>query len=183
MHDGAVVATGNRIPYPAPELRDGVVRLRRWEHRDIECVRVAATDPRIPQGTTVPAVFSPAAASAFIERQWGRQTSGEGVSLAIEDDAAGTAVGLVVAVPGRSRRGRDRVLGRPACSRPAYAGRAVALLTPWLLDGTATRVEAFVEPDNVASRRTLEACGFRQDGVRAAYLDGERDVVVYSRSS
>ena len=32
--------------YPAPDLTDGVVRLRRWEHRDRECVRLAATDPR-----------------------------------------------------------------------------------------------------------------------------------------
>lgn len=84
-----------RLPYPDPPLGDGVVRLRRWEGRDLPCVEAAAMDPRIPAGTTVPAIFSEAEGAAFIERQWGRQRDGEGLSLAIEEQARSTAVGLI----------------------------------------------------------------------------------------
>src|SRR5688500_3692331 len=84
------------IDYPSPELVDDQVRLRRWEYQDVECIRLAATDARIPRGTTVPAVFSPAEGVAFIERQWGRHDNNEGLSLAIEDRASQTAVGLIV---------------------------------------------------------------------------------------
>ncbi len=57
----------------------------------------------------------------------------------------------------------------------------MALLAPWALGlGTVNRVEAIVEPDNVASRRTLEAAGFREEGLLRSYLDGELDVMMYS---
>src|SRR5207245_3842015 len=132
------------VSYPAPDLTDGVVRLRRWERRDLDCVGLAATDPRIPEGTSVPAVYSAAEGIAFIERQWGRQSDGEGLSLAIEAAASGEAVGLIVALF-RQQRG---VFGLgywvvPPERGHGYARRAVALLARWLLDGElATRVEA-----------------------------------------
>src|SRR4051794_40132897 len=57
------------LAYPDPELTDGVVRLRPWSEDDLDCVREAATDPRISAGTTVPAVFTPEEGLAFIGRQ------------------------------------------------------------------------------------------------------------------
>ena len=51
--------------------------------------------PRIPSGTSVPAIFSEVEGTAFIERQWGRQRDGEGLSLAIEEEARSKAVGLI----------------------------------------------------------------------------------------
>jgi hypothetical protein len=47
------------LAYPDPELTDGVIRVRRWRRRDIECVRMASADPKIVKDTTVPAVFTP----------------------------------------------------------------------------------------------------------------------------
>ena len=83
------------LPYPDPELFGRLVRLRRWSYDDLACVEAASTDPEIPKGTTVPAVYSDTEGRAFIERQWGRQTSGRGLSLAIADVATGEAIGLV----------------------------------------------------------------------------------------
>ncbi len=45
--------------YPDPDLTDAVVRQRRWRETDIDCIRQAAMDPRIPEGTTVPALYTP----------------------------------------------------------------------------------------------------------------------------
>ena len=171
------------LPYPDPPLEDGLVRLRRWERRDLPCVRAAATDPRITHDTTVPAVFSEAEGLAYIERQWRRQTEGEGLPLAIEEIAGDTAVGFVVLL----YRREPAVVGLgywvvPEARGHGFAGRAVALLVPWALRlGSINRVEALVEPDNVASRRTLEGAGFRREGLLRSYLGGTRDVFVYSR--
>jgi RimJ/RimL family protein N-acetyltransferase len=168
--------------YPAPDLTDGVVRLRRWEHRDRECVRLAATDPRIPRGTSVPPVYSEAEGIAFIERQWGRQADGEGLSLAVEAATGSISVGLIVALS----RPQSGVVGLgywvvPPERGHGYARRAVGLLATWILKETAmTRVEALVEPDNLASRRTLEQCGFQEEGCLRSYLDGKYDAIMYS---
>jgi RimJ/RimL family protein N-acetyltransferase len=182
MHDYAMDAL---LPYPDPQLDDGVVRLRPWRRADLDCVRLAATDPRIPKDTSVPTVFSPSEGQAFIERQWSRTTNGEGVSLAIADAPSDAAVGLVVAL----FRERIGVVGVgywviPTSRGRGFAGRALGLLTPWLLGRpSTTRVEAMVEPENAASRRTLERSGFRQERLLRLYLDGARDVLVYSLGS
>jgi ribosomal-protein-alanine N-acetyltransferase len=82
--------------YPDPPLTDGAVVLRRWEESDIGCVEEASRDPRIPEGTTVPASFTVAEGLAWIERQWGRADKGEGLSLAIADAGSDDALGTVV---------------------------------------------------------------------------------------
>lgn len=62
-----------------------------------------------------------------------------------------------------------------------YARRAVGLLATWILNETEmTRVEALVEPDNLASRRTLEQCAFHEEGCLRSYLDGKYDAIMYS---
>ncbi len=171
-----------QLPYPQPDLADAVVRLRPWEHRDLDCVQLAATDPRIPQRTSVPPIFSPGEGIAFIERQWGRQADSEGVSLAIEDATAAEAVGLIVAL----FRPQPAVVGLgywvvPNQRGQGHAGLAVALLAPWLLNETPTaQVEALVEPGNLASRRCLEQNGFVEEGCLRSYLEGKYDVIMYS---
>jgi len=83
------------LSYPDPPLTDGTVVLRRWAEGDIGCVEEASRDPHIPEGTTVPAIFTVAEGLAWIERQWGRADNGEGLSLAIADASSGEALGVV----------------------------------------------------------------------------------------
>ncbi len=70
--------------------------------------------------------------------------------------------------------------------RRGLASRAVGLLVAWAPAGAAVaRIEALVEPANVASRRVVERAGFTREGLLRAYLgpepDGERgDAYVYS---
>ena len=65
------------LPYPDPPLSDDAVALRRWAESDVDCVEEATFDPRIPQGTTVPAAFTVEDGLAWIERQ----TNGDGDAL------------------------------------------------------------------------------------------------------
>ena len=64
------------LAYPDPEPTDGVVRLRPWDDGDVGCVREASADTTIPEGTTVPAVFTEEAGRAFIARQLARAEDG-----------------------------------------------------------------------------------------------------------
>ena len=176
------------LSYPDPELSDGVIRLRRWREDDIDSISQAATDPRIPEGTTVPALYTPAAARSFIHRQWSRQRNGEGVSLAIADAAGDEARGLIwLAV-----RPQAGVIGIgywvvPSARRRGLGARAVRLASAWALQGAGlARVEAWVEPDNVASQRLLASAGFTREGVLRSFLAfGNRraDAVVFSRTA
>jgi [ribosomal protein S5]-alanine N-acetyltransferase len=173
------------LSYPDPPLSDGTIVLRRWEEGDIGCIEEASSDPRIPEGTTVPATFTPAEGLAWIERQRGRADNGEGLSLAIADAGSGEAVGLVVLL---YRRQRGTVeIGYwliPRARGRRLASRAVALVARWALtEAGLERVEALVEPDNIASRRVLETAGFRQEGHLRSYLvfnRGRADALIYS---
>lgn len=170
------------LPYPNPPLGDGVVRLRRWEERDLACVGAAATDPRIPSGTTVPAIFSEAEGMAFIKRQWSRESKGQGLSLAIEEEATSTAVGLIVLL----FRSEPFVAGVgywviPEARGRRFAARAVALISPWALhQASVRRLEAFVDPENLSSLRVLEGSGFQKEGLLRSYLKGSQDAFIYS---
>jgi RimJ/RimL family protein N-acetyltransferase len=173
------------LSYPDPPLTDGVVVLRRWAESDLGCVEEAGRDPRIPEGTTVPAIFTEAEGLAWIERQWGRADNGEGLSLAIADAGSGAALGAAVLLfrrqPGTVEIGYwliDRARGR------RLASRAVALIARWALtDAGLARVEALVEPENTASQRVLESVGFQCEGRLRSYLaltSRRADAFVYS---
>lgn len=170
------------LGYPSPDLCDGIVRLRRWEYRDLNCVRLAATDQRIPHGTSVPAVYTDDEGIAFIDRQRHRQERAEGLSLAIEPVATPEASGLIAAL----FRSQPGVVGLGYWVVPPERGRqlarhAIGLLSRWLLtEGPIIRVEALVAPDNHPSRRSVAACGFSIEGRLRSYLGDQQDVLVYS---
>lgn len=155
---------------------------------DLPCVAEASRDPVIQQGTTVPRVYSEREGRAFIQRQHGRLTNGEGIAQAVTDARSDRAVGQLV------------LLLRPPPAGPGVAGigywivesvrgqgvatRGLQLLVPWALTGLGLdRLEALVEPENVASHRVLEKVGFTREGVLRSYLLGvgtATDAVVYS---
>lgn len=170
--------------YPNPPLSDGVVLLRRWEESDLGCVAQAAEDPDIPEGTTVPATFTPAEGRAWIERQWSRAERGTGLSQAIADAVSGEALGAGVLM---TRQRSSPELGYwlvPRARGKGIGSRAVALLAQWAVrEAGLARLEAYVIPDNTASQRVLEKSGFRREGLLRSYLAyrGNRvDALLYS---
>lgn len=171
------------LPYPDPPLRDGRVVLRRWLLEDVTLVEEAARDPLLLPGTTLPRDATPAAARAFVERQWSRNASGEGISLAIAVD--GVAVGCVTLT---TRRPPIADLGYWLVGRARGAGtggRAIALVVPWALAQAGIEaVEAFVADRNIASRRLLDRAGFQAAG-RRRHRVGELDeeLLVYRRDA
>lgn len=170
-----------------PRLSDGVVVLRRWEAADLDCIEAVSGDPYITIITTVPAVWSPDEGLRFVERQWSRLASGAGVSLAIAEAQTDRAVGCVTLMHRPAPHGGVG-LGYwvvPAARGGGIASRAAALASDWALQcpGIA-RVEALVEPANVASQRVAESAGFEREGLLRSYLaigDRRADAIIYSR--
>jgi [ribosomal protein S5]-alanine N-acetyltransferase len=148
------------------------MRLRQWSLDDIACIAEASTDSRIPEGTTVPATYSPDAGRAFIERQWSRFENREGLSLAISSSVTSAAIGLIVLM----LRPQNGVAGVgywvvPSQRDQGHARRAVRLVSQWALsDAGLSRVEAWVEPDNSASQCVLASAGYEHEGTLRSFL-------------
>jgi RimJ/RimL family protein N-acetyltransferase len=169
------------LAYPVGELTHGAISVRPWTVDDLALVEEASNDADLLSGTTLPRTFSASEGLAFIERQWGRRTNGEGVSLAVAID--GGAVGcttLMLRRPGVAdlgywlvRRARGRGIG----------GSAVGLVVDWGLGRPEIdAIEAFVHDDNTASRRLLEGLGFTLAGRRRHQVnDVDAELLVYRR--
>lgn len=173
------------LPYPPSPLTDGRVAVRPWAERDVHCVEQASADPALSRFTTVPSRYSPAEGLAFVHRQWSRAVDGTGVSQAVVDAATDEAVGLLHV----GLRPQERVAGLGYWLVPAMRGRGIAsaavrLVVPWAFEALALqRLEAWVVPDNVASQRVLERCGFEREGLLRSFLrdeSGPLDVLVYA---
>ncbi len=98
-------------------------------------------------------------------------------------EALGFVVLLVRPQPGVAGIGYWIV---PRARGHGLATHAVSLLSQWALtDAGVARVEAWVEPENLASQRVLTAAGFRREGVLRSFLsyaDRRADAVVFSRT-
>jgi ribosomal-protein-alanine N-acetyltransferase len=172
--------------YPRKPLAAASVRIRPWRSPDdLACIEGAATDPAIPAGTTVPPTYSEAAGLAFLARQQGRLTNGDGISQAVTDAATDQAVGLYL-----DRRPQPWIAGLGYWLVPSARGRhlatpAVRLVTDWALrELDVARVEAWVAPDNLPSQCVLQHAGFQLEGQLRNFLQlrgRTSDGLVYSR--
>jgi ribosomal-protein-alanine N-acetyltransferase len=173
------------LPYPGSRLSDGVIALRPWNETDLHCLREAGSDPEIPRGTTVPAVFTAEDGIAFIRRQWSRAADGVGVSQAIVEATSDRAIGLViVSLRPQPRAGGIGYWVIPSARGRGAATRAIRLVTPWSFDALGLqRLEAWVELDNHASQRVLLKAGFQFEGRLRNFLTtsaGMADALVFS---
>lgn len=178
-------AVAEHLPYPDPRLSDGRIGLRPWHDGDVECVRLASTDPEIPRGTTVPFPFTTEAGLEFIQRQLNRVRNGEGVSQAIVDSSSDRAIGLMwVALRPQPHVGGLGYWIVPPERGHGVATAAVRLITPWALAALhLRRLEAWVEPRNVASQQVLISAGFQHEGRLRNFLNTDgaaSDALVYS---
>ena len=148
-------------------------------------VEELATDPYLPLTGSLPAQAAPAAALAWIERQRARLAEGVGFSFCVVDDQD-RPLG-VAGLWTRGLSGGRATAGyavRPSARGGGVAGHALRALTAsgWTLPGL-HRVELYVEPDNVASRRTAERAGYLCEGVLRQHQEvggRRRDMCLYA---
>ncbi|MFC7219865.1 GNAT family N-acetyltransferase [Streptomyces polyrhachis] len=160
--------------------------LRPWEFGDLALVREASSDEHIPLITTVPSTYSQEAGEAFVRRQWERASAGSGypfVIVRVEDGQPLGTVGLWLKDlnEGRASLGYWVVESARGQGVAAEALRAVAA---WALgDLQIPRLQLYVEPWNIASRRTAERVGFQREGLLRSWQrvgEARRDMIMYS---
>ncbi|WP_049566829.1 GNAT family N-acetyltransferase [Nonomuraea sp. SBT364] len=157
--------------------------VRPWRLDDLAAIAEAATDPYIPLITSVPSEYSDAEGVAFVRRQWARAADGAGYSFAIARD--GRAVGQIGLWPGPHGRASVGYWVVGSARGQGVARAALRAVSPWALGQLRiARLEAHVEPWNVASWKAAERAGFAREGLLRQWQEvgGERrDMYLYAR--
>jgi ribosomal-protein-alanine N-acetyltransferase len=169
-----------------PSLLATPFRLRKFCHADLNLVREAASDPLIPLITTVPAMFTEEEGLKFIERQLDRLLQGIGYSFVIAEESTDLAVGSIGLWLQNIDQGRASIGYWVVASQRGRnaAGYALKEIVRWALEELKIpRLELYVEPWNVASIRTAERAGFKQEGLLRSWQqvgNERRDMFIYS---
>jgi RimJ/RimL family protein N-acetyltransferase len=176
------------LSLPDPPLRDANVALRAWRADDVPDRLMAVADPlvqRFSWARTTP--YTEADARMFFAAQEQARLRGEEISFALvvpDDDAD--------VLGGASLYGVDRAERRAAVGywlAERARGRGVATSAVRLIAGWAfaelglCRLELTCAPENAASQRVAERCGFTREGVLRSYMEfkgARRDTVVFS---
>ena len=174
------------LPLPSPPLADDVVLLRSWRETDLPAQLAAFSDPFFQRYSDWAPATEADARSYLVENEQARRR-GEQVEFALVEPADHDVV-----LGGGSLNNVDLEQGRAAVGFwlvPAARGRGVAtaavrLLARWALEDLGVcRLALTCGPDNRASQRVAERCGFTREGVLRSHLPfkgGRRDTVVYS---
>jgi RimJ/RimL family protein N-acetyltransferase len=176
------------LPVPDPPLSDGTIRLRRWRTEDVPAVVAACEDPSIARfSPVIPYPFTEADARSWLQTQEPARIAGESLDLAVTSAASDEILGAI-------GLGDLRLTLRVACVgywlAPQARGHghmtaAVRLLASWAFDALGlARLELTTDPENVASQRVAQRCGFRREGELRSHMfvlhSGERrDSLVY----
>jgi RimJ/RimL family protein N-acetyltransferase len=173
---------------PDPPLAGDGVALQAWSERDIPWVVAACRDPVFERFTAaIPSPYGEADARAWLAGMEPARRAGRSLELAIVDAASTEPLGAVALsnVELRHRRAGMGYWLAPHARRRGAATAAVRLLGGWAIDVLRLeRLELMIHPDNVASQRVAERCGFTREGLLRSYLrkrgsDERRDAAVY----
>ena len=176
------------LAFPDPPLRDEVVALRPWREGDVSATVMAFRDPllrrfSVPVAGPVTAVqVRSLRLTAEHARLAGRELNvafvspddesmllGGGSIYDVDPDSGCAAVGYWLAPEARGR---------------GIATHATQLLTGWAFDALQVqRLELTSAPENKASHRVAERCGFTREGVLRShrpFQGARRDTVMFS---
>lgn len=176
------------MPFPDPAPADEVVALRPWRRCDVPQRFAGFSDPeclRFSWPLVEP--FTEAHVWARFDAQEQARLHGEELDLAVVDPIEPEHVWGGVSVydvdGAQARAAVGYWLASHARGR-GVATRALRLLARWAFEDLAVaRLELTCAPDNVASQRVAERCGFVREGVLRSHLRFQgtrRDTVLFS---
>jgi len=174
------------LRFLAAALDDTVVRLRPWRESDIQSQLEACSDPWFQRFSDWAPGTAIEARRHQLEDAQARQR-GERLQFALvepSDDGSvlgGASLHDVELGPGRASVG----FWLTADARgQGVATHAVRLIVRWAFeDLDLARIVVTCAPDNLASQRVAERCGFSREGVLRSHMPfkgGRRDTVVFS---
>jgi len=174
------------LPLPTPPLRDCAVALRPWREADIAAQLTAFTDPLFERFSDW-APHTEAEALHYLGEHEAARLRGEQLELALVEPRypdvvlGGASLNNVHLSQGLAAVGYWLA---PAARGRGVATRAVRLLARWAFeDLRIARLELTCGPDNRASQRVAERCGFTPEGLLRSHMPfkgNRRDTVVFS---
>lgn len=157
------------LPYPEPRLGDDVVVLRPWRDTDVPASLMTFADPDVERFSwpkTTP--YAEADARDFFHEQEQARLRGEELNFALVDPEREDLVlggGSLYDVDLEHRRAAVGYWLAPAARGHGVATHAVRLIARWALSELSlARLEITCGPDNEASQRVAERCGFVLEG-------------------
>jgi RimJ/RimL family protein N-acetyltransferase len=162
---------------PPTHLTDGVVVLRPLAESDREPVLATMRDQVVRQWLNMPAEPRDSDFDTLLRTSRDGAATGERFDLTMTRADDDVPLGAVVA----SRRPRDNYeiayLAGPGGRGQGLMQRAVRLMCDWLFAQGVGRIEVRTHPENGASQRLAERCGFQREGLERAsiWLHGRRE--------
>ena len=162
--------------------------LRAWCERDVSAIVAACQDPEIARWS--PVIASPYGENDALEWLGGQQPprlAGRALELAVTNGQSGEVLGAVALSNvdlSQLRSGVGYWLA-PEARGHGYATAAVRAVARWAFDYLGLgRLEIVTHPDNVASQRVAERCGFVREGLLRSHMlirstGQRRDSLVY----
>jgi RimJ/RimL family protein N-acetyltransferase len=170
---------------PDPPLTDGDIRLEPVSERFVEGFAGLIADPDVIRHTRVPADATPEFAATWVGRYVEGWQEGSRAGFAAVD-ADGTFLAMVGIVD-LDLDGKQGEIGYAVAKEARGRGvaqRCLRLVTDWALgDLGLQRVELHIDPENKASVRVAENCGYVYEGtLRLLHFKGDLrgDMAMYS---
>ncbi len=161
------------LPFPDPPLGIRGIVLRPWRQDDVPAIVAACSDPAVAR--FIPSIRSPytaADARSWLDGQETDRLAGQHLELAIADEREDNVLGAIGAAmdPPRVAASVGYWLA-PEARGHGYATMATRLLCQWLFETFALgRIELTTDPENFASQRVAERCGFQKEGLLRSHL-------------
>ena len=173
--------------FPVPPLAGDVVLLRPWHEADVPGMVLAFSDPELQRFSWRTAPYTETDARDYIAEQEEARVQGDALHFALAGPHDQDVVlGCVSLQEVRLDQGCAAVgywLAPGARGRGA-ATQAVRLLARWAFAELGlARLELTCGPDNAASQRVAERCGFSREGLLRSHVPfkgARRDSVIYS---
>lgn len=161
------------LSFPDPSLRFGGIVLRPWREEDVPAIVVACSDSALAR--FIPTIRSPYTeqdARSWLESQEPSRLAGQSLEMAIVDGQSDDVLGAIAArVAAHTLSAEVGYWLTPSARGHGYTTMATRLLCGWLFDTLHLgRIWLTTDPENVASQRVAERCGFQREGLMRSHL-------------
>jgi ribosomal-protein-alanine N-acetyltransferase len=174
------------IEFPVDGLADDAIRVRLIADSDLDAIAAACRDPEIARFTTVPSPYARHHAREWQQRSAAGMAAGTDIGAVVVDaqtDELFGSVGLHAIDPSTGRCAGGYWVVAEARGR-GVASRGMRLLCEYAArELGVARIELWIEPENLPSRRVAEAVGFRREGLMRSFMPIQgrrRDMLMYA---
>lgn len=161
------------LSFPSPPLQTDSIALRPWRESDAPAIVRACSDPSVVKFlVSLPSPYTASDARSWLATLETDRLTGTSLELAIADRETDEPLGSLGArVSSRTRSANIGYWLAPAAQGHGYMTAAVRLLCEWLFAKLDVgRIELTTAPENYASQRVAQRCGFQKEGLLRAYL-------------